>query len=99
MNPKLLQGYEACRKIMQAHGKSYYFATSLFGDVWMKRSTWALYAFFRFPDDIVDEQVERGAEVMAQELEAYTAAWRSAMQGGSSSDVRMNAIVFECFNG
>jgi phytoene synthase len=30
---------------------------------------------------------------MAQELEAYTAAWRSAMQGGSSSDVRMNAIV------
>ncbi len=93
MTVELNQGYEACRQIMQAHGKSYYFATSLFGDVWMKRSTWALYAFFRIPDDIVDEHVERGAGVMTRELDAYIAEWRAAMQGGGTPDVRMNAIV------
>lgn len=93
MTVELQEGYEMCRQIMRAHGKSYYFATSLFGDVWMKRSTWALYAFFRIPDDIVDEQVERGVETMARELDAYTAGWRVAMQGDGTSDVRMGAIV------
>lgn len=93
MTPELSQGYEVCRRIMRAQGKSYYFATSLFGDVWMKRSTWALYAFFRIPDDIVDEHVERGVEAMTRELDAYTAEWRAAMASGKSSDVRMGAIV------
>lgn len=93
MHPKHIDGYEACRKIMQAQGKSYYFATSLFGDVWMKRSTWALYAFFRIPDDIVDEQVERGPAVMTRELDAYTGEWRAAIKRGDTPDVRMHAIV------
>lgn len=93
MNQTLAAGYEACRNIMRVHGKSYYFATSLFGDVWMKRSTWALYAFFRIPDDIVDEHTERGADIMTRELDAYISEWRTAMQRGSSPDVRMHAIV------
>jgi phytoene synthase len=93
MTVELQEGYEMCRQIMRAHGKSYYFATSLFGDVWMKRSTWALYAFFRIPDDIVDEQVDRGAEAMTRELDIYTADWRAAMERGSALDVRMNVMV------
>lgn len=93
MTVELNQGYEACRQIMQAHGKSYYFATSLFGDVWMKRSTWALYAFYRIPDDIVDEQPSKSPEELEVELSAYAKEWRNSLAKGTSADPKMAAIV------
>lgn len=90
---KLSKGYELCRQIMRRHGKSYYFATSLFGDPAMKRSTWALYAFFRIPDDIVDENLGRGAGQMQRELKEYGAAWKSALHSKESSDLKLLAIA------
>lgn len=93
MDLNLQEGYEACRKIMKASGKSYYFATSLFGDVWMKRFTWALYAFFRIPDDIVDEQLDKAPEVLDVELSDFAQSWRTALAAGTSNNAKMAAIV------
>ncbi len=89
ISTQLQEGYEACRKIMQHHGKSYYFATSFFGEVWKKRSTWALYAFFRIPDDIVDEQPEASSEELRKQLDAYTTEWKQALAGESTKPVMM----------
>lgn len=93
MQSILAQGYEACRQIMKASGKSYYFATSLFGDPAMKRSTWALYAFFRIPDDIVDEQLDKSPEALDAELSEFAKGWRASLAVGASADVKMAAIV------
>lgn len=93
LNSQLTEGYEACRQIMQRSGKSYYFATSLFFDVWMKRSTWALYAFFRIPDDIVDEQPDKTPEQLTTELELFAQGWRDAFHQEHISDPKLAAIV------
>ncbi len=90
---ELALGYEACREIMRKHGKSYYFATSLFGEQEMKRSTWALYAFFRIPDDVVDENVSRGEAQMRLELDEYEKKWRASLQGDFGGDSRLLAIA------
>lgn len=97
LDPHLTAGYEACRRIMQQSGKSYYFATSLFSDVWMKRSTWALYAFFRIPDDIVDEQPNKTPEQLTVELEAFAQEWRDAFAQERVTDPKMAAII-DTFN-
>lgn len=44
----------ACKKIMRKHGKSYAFATRFFPQD-LQDATAILYAFFRIPDDMVDE--------------------------------------------
>lgn len=70
---ELEQAYEVCRRIHAKHGKSYYFATRFFPKD-LRLATYALYAFFRLPDEIVDNPTTkdvRGA------LEAFREEWRS----------------------
>ncbi len=54
MNPSRLDlAFAECRTYLEAHGKSYAYATRSFPPS-MRNATYALYAFFRIPDELVD---------------------------------------------
>jgi 15-cis-phytoene synthase len=85
--------YEAARKLHQKHGTSYYFATKLF-PYEMRRSTFALYAFFRVPDEIVDNCVS--ATEAQKQLNAWCLQWEHAYQTGEAEHpvLRITAHTF-----
>lgn len=79
MDSVLRAAYETCQRIHAAHGKSYYFATRFFPEE-IRLATFALYAFFRLPDEIVDNpKTDRPQD----ELEAFRALWRRAYEDAS----------------
>ncbi|MCX6367513.1 MAG: phytoene/squalene synthase family protein [Armatimonadetes bacterium] len=83
---------EVARRLNKKHGTSYYFATCLFPGH-LREATFALYAFFRVPDEFVDN----GAPEQAQQLlENWRSDWQKAYQLRDSSDpvLRLNAQVF-----
>ena len=51
--PELARAYEHCRRIHAAHGRTYYLATRLLPRD-RRRDVWALYAFARVADELVD---------------------------------------------
>jgi phytoene synthase len=53
MAPELARAYEHCRRIHAAHGRTYYLATRLLPRA-RRRDVWALYAFARVADELVD---------------------------------------------
>ena len=68
--------YRACRDVLRAHSKTFYLSSRFFGAE-KRRAIWAVYAFCRTADDIVDRDAparERLAAIGAWEdglLEAY----------------------------
>ncbi len=84
MTTELENAYEACRKIHAQHGKSYYFATRFFPKD-LRLATYALYAFFRLPDEIVDNPTTSDARA---DLESFREDWRS---GASKQPVLLAA--------
>lgn len=79
---------KACRALQAKHGKSYYFATRLFPKP-LREATYALYAFFRVPDEIVDT-TSQSPEQAAAALEEFRKNWREAYQKKYSE----NPILF-----
>ena len=51
--PELANAYEHCRRIHAAHGRTYFLATRLLPRA-RRRDVWALYAFARVADELVD---------------------------------------------
>ena len=49
----LAECYELCREVQKAHSKTYYFSTRLFAPE-VRPHVYALYAFMRYADEIVD---------------------------------------------
>lgn len=94
----LASGYAAARQLLRHHGKSYAFATRLFPKE-LQDSTGALYAFFRLPDEIVDNSpIETPADLenVKRRLDQFRDQWRLAHQTGNSSDpiLRVVAVTF-----
>ena len=56
MAPDLAAAYEACRQIHQAHGRTFYLATLLLPRD-RRPHVWALYAFARVADELVDAPI------------------------------------------
>lgn len=75
---------KACQALHKKHGKSYYFATHLFPKS-LREATYALYAFFRVPDEIVDTQ-KLTADQAAQALEQFRRRWHRAYTEKTSED-------------
>jgi phytoene synthase len=79
--PELAAAYEHCRRIHAAHGRTYYLATRLLPRE-RRRDVWALYAFARFADELVDEPGSTDPAILL--------AWRdramAAMQSASPPD-------------
>ncbi|MGI8813368.1 MAG: phytoene/squalene synthase family protein [Pyrinomonadaceae bacterium] len=90
---RLIDGLEECRLITKRYGTSFYFATQFF-PAETRLGIYAVYAFARVPDEIVDDpDISDKAAAMA-ELRNWRMQWVAAMESGSSGDDVMNAIVW-----
>lgn len=89
MDATLHAAIRHCRALHRMHGKSYYFATALFPKD-LRDATYALYAFFRVPDNLVDAA---HADVVQAEaaLDAFQEGWQRAYQAKTSDDPVLHA--------
>ncbi|MCB1025335.1 MAG: phytoene/squalene synthase family protein [Acidobacteria bacterium] len=86
-------GLNQCREITKKYGTSYYFATQFFpGEI--RDAIYAVYAFARIPDEIVDDPKNKDDELAVLRLEDWRRGWLRAMRSGRSDDPVMAAIVF-----
>jgi phytoene synthase len=89
---RLRAGYEECRLITKRYGTSFYFATQFFPKE-TRDGIYAVYAFARIPDEIVDDPNNRDRDEAIAKLEAWRSSWLRAMAAGRADDQVMNAIV------
>lgn len=76
---------EICQDIMKKAGKTYYFAAHLFPKR-IREATYALYAFYRVPDDIVDLNEDLPAETKAKILNEWISKWNQCIANDGKSD-------------
>ncbi len=74
-----------CRRIQKKFGRSYYFAT-LFLPKEKRQATQVLYAFFRMPDEIVDNPSCRSIADIKRSLLEWKKNWEQAYETGLSKD-------------
>jgi len=88
MDPALASAYEQCRRIHAAHGRTYYLATRLLPRD-RRPDVWALYAFARVADELVDAPLTPDAAALL--------AWReqsmTAMRSASSPDPQEQPVL------
>jgi phytoene synthase len=88
MSPELAMAYEHCRRIHAAHGRTYYLATRLLPRD-RRPDVWALYAFARVADELVDAP--------ASPDPASLLAWRdqamAAVRSGSRPDPSKQPVL------
>ena len=86
-------GLIECRAITRRYGTSFYFATQFFPKE-TRDGIYAVYAFARIPDEIVDDPGITTKAERVHQLEAWRQTWLEAMRTGISDDPVMAAIVF-----
>jgi len=89
---KLQRGLEECRKITKKYGTSFYFATQFFPRA-TRDAIYAVYAFARIPDEIVDDPNAGDKDEVLVKLNAWRDSWLAAVEQGESEDEVLNAIV------
>jgi 15-cis-phytoene synthase len=77
---KLEECYEFCRAVQRAYSRTYYFSTRLFPPE-IRRHVYALYAFTRCADEIVDTPGDATAVAQLASLEAFEAETMAALAG------------------
>ena len=88
----LASGLQKCRDITRKYGTSFYFATQFFPRE-TREGIYAIYAFARIPDEIVDGPEKAGKAETIAKLEEWRQKWLAAMAKWKSDDDVMNAIV------
>ncbi|MFN6963068.1 MAG: phytoene/squalene synthase family protein [Pyrinomonadaceae bacterium] len=88
----LMEGIAACREITRRYGTSYYFATQFFPPE-VRSGVYAVYAFARIPDEIVDDPDATDRQDVLRRLNEWRDRWLEAMELGRSDDPVLNAIV------
>ncbi|TMU88119.1 phytoene/squalene synthase family protein [Bacillus sp. BHET2] len=91
---KILEAYDQCENIIKQHSKTFYRAFSLLPKN-QKKAVWAVYAFCRRVDDIVDEGTSPSEELRQFEME-----FESFLKGFNHNDAMWIALddVFKNFN-
>jgi phytoene synthase len=92
VNPDLVRSYTLCRDLTRQHGTTYYWAANLL-DRQQRRHVWALYAFARRADDIVDDP---GPATIADRERALSELGCRLVEGldaGTSDDPLLAAVV------
>ncbi len=85
-------GLLECRDITRRYGTSFYFATQFFPKE-TRDGIYAVYAFARIPDEIVDDPGTSTRSERVERLEEWRQTWLRAMGNGGSDDPIMAAIV------
>lgn len=88
----LRRGIEECRAITRRYGTSFYFATQFFPKE-IRDGIYAIYAFARIPDEIVDDPKKGDKQETLAKLAEFRQSWLDAMASGTSEDAVLNAIV------
>ena len=88
----LEESYGRCRALARRHGTTYYWATFVLPAV-KRHHVWAIYAFCRYADDIVDDPGWRSAEERAQALAAFGQRFFADLVAGRSDDPLLRAVV------
>lgn len=83
--------YHYCKAIQRRRGANYFAATRFFPRD-MRFGTWALYAFFRVPDDIVDEKAVSREDALTQ-LEQFETDWKLAIETRTSDSPVLRAAL------
>jgi phytoene synthase len=93
------QDLQHCRQIFKEHSSTYFFTTKFF-DKEVREATYVMYAFFRVPDEIVDNPEHQDVENIRKELEQFKQNWRKAYAGAEvdSSVLRATSDVFKKYN-
>jgi 15-cis-phytoene synthase len=87
---KLRKDIQFCKKINKQYGKTYYLS-SIFFPKNLRIATYIVYAFFRIPDEIVDNGDPKNAE---QELKKWVAQWQMAYKHKQHEDPVLNATSY-----
>ncbi len=77
--------YELCAGVQRTHSKTYHFATRLFPKP-VRRHVYALYAFMRYADEIVDNPGATTLDEQLASLEIFEQETLSAMAGRAASN-------------
>ena len=86
-----------CKKMTRAYGTSYFISTYFFPKL-LRERTWVLYAFVRYPDEIVDTE-EKNPDEARQKVLEWKSEWARAYAGATDVHpvLRANAILWkEC---
>ncbi len=89
-----------CQEIMRKAGKTYYFAVQIFPKE-MRLATYALYAFYRVPDDIVDLNEDLSPQIKEKMLQEWIDKWNHCINNNGESDeavLRAAYIVHKNFD-
>ncbi len=92
MTITLDQSYERCRALNKRYGTTYYWSTFVLPRV-KRHHVWALYAFCRHADDIVDSLGTTSVEVRKKALTDLGDRLFADLAAGSSSDPVLKAVV------
>ncbi len=85
-----MNDWQHCKKVMKKHGRGYFMATRFFPKK-VRFATYALYAWVRKLDDIVDETKNK---IEAQEdFQSWVRDWRKVEGGGSSERPEMRTFI------
>jgi phytoene synthase len=90
---------QAVESITKQFGTSYYFATRFLPSD-LRESTYALYSFFRIPDEIVDNSIHKKEDDILAELEDWEKMWHKAYKGETTIYPILNLTtqVFRKYN-
>ncbi len=86
-----------CKKMTREYGTSYFISTYFFPKI-LRERTWVLYAFVRYPDEIVDNQ-EKDAGIAREKVLEWKMEWQKAYNGSTEGHpvLRANAVLWkEC---
>jgi phytoene synthase len=86
------ESYEQCRALARRHGTTYFVATYALPRI-KRHHVWALYAFCRRADDIVDDLGDAPVEDRAIALKAFGEQLFVDLARGDSSDPILKAVV------
>ncbi len=76
----LAEAYDLCRRVQQAHSRTYYFSTRLF-PAEVRPRVHALYAFMRYADEIVDSPHDLPLDAQLSVLEEFEDETMAAISG------------------
>jgi len=84
--------YQRCQAMARRHGTTYYWATFALPRL-VRHHVWALYAFCRYADDIVDDLGPASSTVRRDALGAFGEQFFAELSRGRSDDPVLKAVV------
>lgn len=92
-HPNTLEAsYERCRQLNKRYGTTYYWSTKVLPRV-KQHHVWALYAFCRRADDIVDDLGPASVDERAVALAEFGDGFFADVERGRSDDLVLKAVV------